>query len=431
MGFIMLEEIWGYILAIVVLQALSAFFSGSETAMTTASKPRLHAQAQEGNKRAKVALEVSEQKDKLLSTLLVGNNMVNTAAAAVATAMLTKVFGGDSGMGALVATVIITITLLIFSEVLPKTFAIHHGYAMSLIVSPILRVLMIIFAPLSMMVVVVVRFLLRCFGVQASSASGSTMEELKGIIDMHRAPDGTPNQERAMLRSILDLSEVEVRSVMAHRSRMETIDIDQPMAEIVDQALQIGHTRIPLYQGDSENIVGILNAKALLNELHRVGGDSSRIDMNRISAKPWFIPESTNLLEQLQSFRARREHFAVVVDEYGTLQGIVTLEDILEEIVGNIEDEHDQNLPGVIRQPGGAFLVDGGLTLRDLNRQYDWHLPEDEATTIAGLVLYEARRVPEIGQVFEFHGFRFEIVRRQRRQITQIRIHPPKAEKVD
>lgn len=418
-------EIWHYVVVIIVLQVCSAFFSGSETAITTASRARLHQLAQEGNRRAKLAYAIREQKEKLLSTLLVGNNMVNTAAAATATAMLTQVFGGDSGTGALAATILITVTLLIFSEVLPKTFAIHHAVSMTLFIAPLMRFLMWALTPLTWGVITFVRGVLILVRANPDEiAISSNAEELKGAIDLHRGPDDDVAQERAMLRSILDLSDVEVKSIMIHRRQIDTIDASLSAPQIVDEALKLGFTRIPLWKDTPENIIGVLHAKALLREIRRVGGDLRQIDIAKVATKPWFIPESTNLLEQLQAFRARREHFALVVDEYGGLQGIVTLEDILEEIVGDIGDETDTNMPGVIRQPNGSFLIEGGITLRELNRQFEWNLPEGDAATVAGLVLHEARRVPEVGQTFEFHGFRFEILRRQRNQLTQLRIWP-------
>lgn len=419
-------DIWPYLTAIFVFHVLSAFFAGTETAITTASRARLHQLSQEGNKAAKAAYQARETKEKLISTLLVGNTLVNSGATAVATAMLTHVFGGDSGTGALVATLAITLSLLIFSEVLPKTFAIHHAVAMSLVIAKPLRFLMWVLTPLTWGVITIVRGILILVRANPNKiAVSSNIEELKGAIDLHRGPDEDVAQERAMLRSILDLSNVEVKNIMTHRRGLDTINAGLPAAEIVKEALEIGYTRIPLWKDSPENIIGVLHAKALLREIQRVGGDLEQLDMAKIATRPWFIPESTNLLEQLQAFRARREHFALVVDEYGALQGIVTLEDILEEIVGDIGDETDSGMPGVIRQPNGSFLIDGGVTLRDLNRQFEWKLPENEAATIAGLVLHEARRVPEIGQTFEFHGFRFEILRRQRNQLTQLRIWPP------
>lgn len=419
-------EIWHYLMMIVVLQLFSAFFSGSETALTTSSKARLHQMAQEGNRRAKLAEKVIGSKDRLLGTLLVGNTLVNNAAAAAGTAMLTQIFGGDSGTGAILATLGITVTLLIFSELLPKTYAIHHATATATAIAPFIQAAIWLFYPFTWAIVKLVRGILILIGSNPDNVSVSnSVEELKGAIDLHRGPEAEVAQERAMLRSILDLNEVEVSEIMTHRSKIAAVDASLPIKEIVEQCLESGFTRVPLWKDNPENIIGILHAKALLKEVLGCCGKPETINITKVMTKPWFIPDSTNLLEQLQAFRARREHFALVVDEYGVLMGIVTLEDILEEIVGDIGDEHDKSLPGAIRQPNGSFLIEGSVTIRELNRQFEWKLPDEDAATIAGLVLHESRRVPEIGQTFEFHGFRFEILRRQRNQITQLRVIPP------
>jgi Mg2+/Co2+ transporter CorB len=424
-----MDSVWFYAFIIFVLQCFSAFFSGSETALTTSSRARLHTLAQEGNKRAKLAYDLREHKDRLLGTILVGNNFVNTAAATVSGLMLAQLFG-NAATGALVATIFMTISLLIFSEVLPKTYAIHNANDTAVRVAPFMKFLIWFFTPATWGIVLCVRGIMRLLGANPNAVSMSdNVEELKGAIDLHRGPDADVAQERAMLRSILDLSNVDVKSIMTHRRQIDTINAGLSPMQIVDEALKIGHTRIPLWKDTPENIIGVLHAKALLREIQRVGGDLTQLDIARIASRPWFIPESTNLLEQLQAFRSRREHFALVVDEYGVLQGIVTLEDILEEIVGDISDENDSGMPGVIRQPGGSYLIEGSVTVRELNRQYEWRLPEDGPATVAGLVLHEARRVPEVGQVFEFHGFRFEILRRQRNQIMQLRLWSPQSAK--
>jgi Mg2+/Co2+ transporter CorB len=260
-------------------------------------------------------------------------------------------------------------------------------------------------------------------GHAAAAGRETTAEEL-GAIDLDAAAEAPP-ASRAMLRSILDLAEVPVSDIMQHRRNIVMIDADQPAATVVEEVLASPYTRIPLWRGSTDNIVGVLHIRALLRALQAAGGNAAAIDVAGLAAPPWFIPENTNLLDQLQAFRKRREHFALVVDEYGTLLGIVTLEDILEEIVGDIADEHDLKMPpGVAPQPDGAWRVDGTVTIRDLNRELGWQLPDEHASTIAGLVLYEARRIPEAGQVFAFHGFRFEILERQRNQITRLRITP-------
>ena len=248
------------------------------------------------------------------------------------------------------------------------------------------------------------------------------MEELRGAIELHRGRGAIARHERAMLHSILDLADVDVEMVMQHRREIFMIDASLPTSQIVEEALVSPFTRIPLWRDTPDNIVGVMHAKAMLREVHAHTGDLDALDIDNVATPPWFIPESTTLLDQLNAFRRRREHFALVVDEYGALMGVVTLEDILEEIVGDISDEHDVVPIGVRPQRDGSYLVAGSVTVRDLNRRFGWDLPDQDVATIAGLVIHEAKVIPNIGQIFHFHGFRFEIVRRQRNRITSIRL---------
>jgi Mg2+/Co2+ transporter CorB len=232
--------------------------------------------------------------------------------------------------------------------------------------------------------------------------------------------------EKAMLRSVLDLGDRTVGDVMIHRGNVVLIDADEPPDAIVAQVLAAPYTRIPLYRSQPDNIVGVVHGKDLFRAVRAAGGpDDVKID--DVMTPPWFIPESTVLFNQLEAFRARHEHFAIVVDEYGALRGIVTLEDIIEEIVGDIEDEHDAIKRGVIRREDGSLISQGDVPIRDLNREFGWNLPEDVAITIAGLVLHEARRIPEVGQIYAFYGFRFEILKREGTRIAELRIVPPVA----
>ncbi|HEV7371117.1 HlyC/CorC family transporter [Arenibaculum sp.] len=413
--------------AILVLLVLSAFFSGSETALTAASRARMHALESEGNRRATIVNRLRERKERLIGAILLGNNLVNILASALATSALIRLVG-DAGIA--YATIVMTLLVLIFSEVLPKTYALHHADKAALGVAPAVRLLVALLAPATGFITWIVGAVLRLFGTDMREvAFASTIDELRGAIELHR---GVPEQEeeevrheRAMLRSILDLADVEVMEIMTHRRNLVMIDAGQPASRIVQEILDSPFTRIPLWQGEADNIVGVLHAKALLRAVRGHQGDLDTLDILSIAAQPWFIPDTTTLFDQLQAFRQRREHFALVVDEYGSLMGVVTLEDILEEIVGDITDEIDVAVAGVRPQPNGSYVVDGWVTLRDLNREYEWRLPDDRASTIAGLVLYEARRIPEVGQTFSFYGFRFEILRRQRHQITALRVTPP------
>jgi Mg2+/Co2+ transporter CorB len=410
-------------LAILVMLLISAFFAASETALTAASRPLMHQLAHTGNRRARIINRLRARTDRLLGTILIGNNMVNIMASALATSVLIAMFGEA---GVVYATLGITVLVLLFGEILPKTVAFRRANGVALAVAPVISATVFVLTPVTHAFEIATRLFLRLFGVrQNEQGLGPSGEELRGAIELHAGEGSVVKDERAMLHSILDLGEVTIEEVMTHRRSVGMIDADLPSQEIVAQVLASPHTRIPLWRGEPDNVVGVIHAKALFRALQSRDAGLDRLDIVALSAKPWFVPESRTLMDQLQAFRRRREHFAIVVDEYGSLMGIVTLEDILEEIVGDITDEHDIAVPGVIRQPDGSFVVQGSVTIRDLNRELDWELPDDEAVTIAGLVLHEARRIPEVGQAFMFHRFRFEILRRHRHQIAAIRITPP------
>lgn len=413
------------IVSIFVLLVLSAFFSGSETALTAASRVRLKAREKEGDKRAVLTNKIREKKDRMIGALLLGNNLVNILASAIATSVLIRFFGES---GVIYATLIMTFLVLIFAEVLPKTYAVHHAESTSMRIAPIVRFVIMIFAPVTETVTWIVRGVLNMFGVDISKVTaGSHLELLRGAIDMHEGegPKQQTQEQRAMLRSILDLAEVDIEDIMIHRKNVIMIDMDMPMKEIIQDAINSPCTRLPLWKDYPDNIVGVLHARELLREYMDVGGDLEKVNLMRVAMKPWFIPETTNLYDQLQAFRERKEHFAVVIDEYGSFMGIVTLEDILEEIVGDIDDEHDEVVTGVRRLSNGSYIIDGTVPIRDLNRAFEWGLPHEDYATIAGLVLYESQMVPDVGQSFRFHGFQLDVVRKQRNQITLVRLTPP------
>jgi Mg2+/Co2+ transporter CorB len=409
--------------AIVLLLILSAFFSGSETALTVASRPLMHHLAQNGDRRAMIVNQLRKRADRLIGTILLGNNLVNIMASALATSLMISLFGE---VGVAYAAAGMTLLVFVFGEIIPKTYAFHRANALALRLARLVRLVVRIFSPAIIPIHAVINGAFRLFGANpdAQRTLGPSSDELRGAIELHACEGRPVQQERAMLRSILDLTEVEVAEIMIHRKNVSMIDAEAPLDVIVGQVQASPYSRIPLWLGNPDNIVGVIHAKALLRAVRWSEGKLEDIDVMALAAKPWFVPDSTTLLDQLQAFRRRREHFALVVDEYGTFMGIVTLEDILEEIVGDIVDEHDIPAPGVVRQPDGSYIVQGSVTIRDLNRRFDWSLPDEDAATIAGLVLHEARRIPEVGQAFMFHGMRFEILRRHRHQITSIRITP-------
>ena len=236
--------------------------------------------------------------------------------------------------------------------------------------------------------------------------------------------DGAASDRGGRLGTIAELKELEVSDVMVHRTNMRSFNADSPPEALVREILQSPHTRMPLWKGTTENIVGVLHAKDLLRALNEVGNDFAQIDIMKIATKPWFVPDTTSLQDQLSAFLRRKAHFALVVDEYGEVEGLVTLEDIIEEIVGDIADEHDIDVQGVRQEADGSVVVDGTVPIRDLNRALDWTLPDDEATTIAGLVIHETQSIPEERQAFTFHGKRFVVMKRDKNRIARLRIRP-------
>lgn len=411
--------------SIVVLLLLLGFFAGSETALTVASKPLMHNLEKDGDRRAARVNRLREKKERLLGSILLGNTLVHILASALATSLAISVFG-DAGV--VYATAAMTVVVLVFCKILPKTFAVHHANKAALFIAPVMRVFVAVAGPAIHAIHLFVDGLLHLFGTRAARETDieAAMMELRGAIDVHAAEDEV-GEERKMLRSILDLDNVGVSDVMTHRKGAATIDAALSPAEIVDEILKSPYTRMPLWRDDHDNIIGVIHAKDVLRAVSALSGKVETLNVIELASAPWFIPDSTTLLEQLTAFRKRREHFALVVDEYGALMGIVTLEDILEEIVGDISDEHDVAVAGVRPQTNGSFVVDGTVTIRDLNRQFDWHLPDEEAATIAGLLLHESRQIPNVGQVFRFFGFRFEVLRRHRNQVTSVRVTPPAA----
>jgi len=411
-------------IAILLLLILSAFFSGSETALTTASRPVMHRLELSGNSRAALVNRLSDKKEQLIGAILLGNNLVNILASALATSVMISIFGNA---GVAYATLAMTLLIFLFAEVLPKTYAIRTAIKTALAVAPLINFVVILLSPFTIGIQLFVRGTLRAIGVdfRIEDEYETPEEELRGAIELHAGEDSAIQQERAMLRSVLDLDDVQVSEVMTHRGGVTALEADLSASDLVDQVLDSPYTRIPLWRGDPDNVVGVLHAKALLREIRTHDGDLEGIDLVGLAAEPWFIPEQTPLLDQLQEFQRRREHFALVIDEYGSLMGVVTLEDILEEIVGEIDDEHDVADTGVRQQADGSFVADGDITIRDLNRDYEWQLPDEHAATLAGLILHEARRIPDVSQSFKFHDFRFEILKRQKNQLTSIRITPP------
>ena len=406
---------------ILTLLCFSGFFSGSETALTAASRARMHAAEKDGDKRASVVAKLLNMRERLLGGILLGNNMVNILASVLTTALFTNIFGGG-GAALAGATVVMTILILIFAEVLPKTYAISQPDKMALKVARPISLIVKIFAPVVSIVQIIVNGTLRLFGVDTKASAWTAADEIKGAVDLHLEEGGVAKRARDQIYGVLEIGELSVEEVMIHRKNVIMLDVDLPAEQIVKEVLNSGHSRVPLYQENQENVIGVLHVKDILKSISKANGDFSAVNAKKIMRDTWFVPETTSVVKQLRAFQQKREHFALVVDEYGALMGVLTLEDILEEIVGDIQDEYDEEFEGIERLKEGGAILQGDLPVRDINRAMDWKLPDEEAVTIAGLVIHESQTIPEVGQTFAYYGYRFEVLEKHRNQLVSLKV---------
>ena len=421
-------NIWALVLglapSLVFLLAIGALISAAETSMTAASRGRMHQLEREGDRAAGRINRLMGNQETMIGAILLSNNVVNIGASALTTSVLGAAFPG--AIGVLMSTVVMTVLVVVFGEILPKTLAITRPEAVSRALSIPTYWTVRVYGPLANGAQWIVRQTLRPFGIKLSMETDvlAAHEEIRGAVEYHHSEGVVESGDRRMLGGVLDLSEMDVSEVMVHRKSVFMLDAEQPAKMLVKLALDSGHSRVPLWRHDPDNIIGVLHVKDVIKEMSDRDVGLDEIDVADLARKPWFTPDTTKLKDQLNAFLKRRYHFALVVDEYGVLQGVVTLEDILEEIVGEIDDEHDTAVEGVKPQDDGWVEVDGSVTVRDLNRALDWDLPDDQAVTIAGLVIHEAQTIPDEGQTFIFHHHRFQVVKRRRNQITGLRISP-------
>lgn len=409
----------------VFMLILAAIFSAAESSYLAISRSRLQMMIKEKRKHAKLAQKLYQMLENVVGTLLLAISFTTIVISILMTRILTPIFGDAVDW---YSTLITTVIVVIFSDALPKFYAIRKAEGFALTIAPSLAIFIKIMKPFTYFVEYSARLILRIFGVKDPNPTlAQSLEELRGAIDLHHGEvkESRESQDsRAMLHSILDLNDVSLEDVLIHRSDVKMLNLDDPIAVIHEQIITSPHTRLPLWQGTQENVVGILHTKNFLKLAREKKDDIDHDDILAVSRKPWYVPESATLYEQLQAFRRRREHMALVVDEYGDFQGVVTLEDIIEEIVGRIDDEHDPNMNEIWQTSGGEVYAVGTATIRDINRQYEWELPDEEAATIAGLLLYEVRAIPEVNQIFDIAGYRIQVMRRSKNQITLVKISP-------
>ncbi len=399
------------IFIIFFLIVLSAFFSSSETAITSISEPLLQKKISEDNKKAIKTQKLLKKKEIIISAILLGNNLVNILSSALATNLLIKAFGS---IGILYSTLIMTSLIFIFAEVLPKIYAIRKPDTLLMFYTPMLMFFVWLLSPINFLIQKLIHFLLSFKNIKSNSMN---VDRIRGAILLAAKEGEMVKDNRFMLESILDLTHREINEVMIHRKDIFSINKNEQKNFFIDLAYKTPFSRFPVWDKNSENIIGIIYIKDLLRALMR-----ESFNINNVIQEPWFIPETTTLLDQLNAFREKQKQMAFVVDEYGVLQGLVTLEDILEEIVGQIEDEHDFPSSSLNVDKNGNINAKGNVSLRDLNRKFNLKLPEDSASTIAGLIINIAKRIPEIGESFVIKNLIISVSSRNQTRITKILI---------
>ena len=402
---------------LIILVILSGFLSGSETAITATSKARILYKKKKGSKRAGYVLELLNKKDNVISTLLLSNNLVNILASSLATAFFYDIFGVE---GIFYATLIMTVVIVIFAEVLPKTYAINRPNRTALLISPIIYYLNKILFIFVFVINLIVRLIFRRKDNDVKDKDLQSEEELKGVIDLYKTSNPDYEQEKDMLQSILQLNDITVEEIFTHRKNIYSIDSSLKTSEIINKINNSRYTRIPFWKENPENIIGLLNVRTLNIDLKN-HNESKEIIFDKIS-NPWFIPETTNLLEQLVEFKKRKEHLAFVVDEFGELLGLITLEDIIEEIVGEIVDEIDIPENDFKLNNYGKMIINGEKNIRDLYKSFDLDPPEVESSTIAGYILDMSKKIPSYGELFKDNFFTYKILSHSKKQISKVEI---------
>ncbi|MCC8369385.1 HlyC/CorC family transporter [Rickettsia endosymbiont of Polydrusus tereticollis] len=407
------------VIIIIIMMGISALLAATETAITASSPGKIQKLKIEGNKRATLVLEVLKKKEKVIGTLLIGNSLINTVCTTIATSLFISFLGHS---GTIVASAVMAFIIIVFGEVVPKAIAVAKAEQLALFMAPTIIVFLKILKPINATLDYIIKIFCFIFRINLKSQISGT-EEVRGVIEHYHQEGNVYKSDRNMLGGILDIRNMVVSEIMTHRSNIIAINIDLPNEVIVKNALALSsNTRVPLWQDNRDNIIGILHLKDLLRALYDNNNDAKKINIKELVTPPWFIPENALVVHQLHAFRERNNHFACVVDEYGDLQGIITLEDILEEIVGPITDEHDRHNNEIIKQSDSEFIINGTTTIRDINRELDWNLPDNNANTIAGLIIHKIARIPSQGEVIEIFNLTIVINRKIANKIESVKI---------
>jgi Mg2+/Co2+ transporter CorB len=405
---------------IILMLGVSGVLAATETAITASSPGKIQKLKTEGDKRAVTVLKVLKSKEKVIGTLLIGNSLINTISTTIAAGLFIEIFGDD--LGTIISSAVMSFLIIVFAEVVPKAIAVVKAEKIALLTSPTIILFLRILSPVNHMLGVIVKIV--CFVCRINlkhEISGT--EEVRGVIEHYHQEGNVYKSDRDMLGGVLDIRDMMVSEIMVHRSNIVAINADLSNEELVRSALLSNpHTRIPLWKDNKDNIIGILHIRDLLRTLYENNNDAKKVNIKEVISEPWFIPDNALVTHQLHAFRERKNHFACVVDEYGDLQGIITLEDILEEIVGPIEDEHDFATKNIVKKSDTQFIIDGTTTIRDLNRELEWSLPDDHANTIAGLIIHEIERIPNPGETIKIFDLEIFIQKKLGNRITTIQI---------
>lgn len=406
-------------LVVIFMLALSALLSATETSITASSYGTIHKFKTAGYKNADLVLDILKVKEQVISTMLIINTIMNIIATTIATSLFI-VLTNDKQLGPFISSIVMSFFIIIFAEVIPKAIAVAKAERILLLTAPIILVFLKIFNPINSLLNIILRWFCIIFRINLSKEVSGT-EEVRGIIAHQHYEGNVYKSDRDMLEGILDIRNMEVSEIMIHRSQMIAINADLPNETILKYALSSPNTRIPLWKNQEDNIIGILHIKDLLKTLYINNNEIAKLDIKSVLTKPWFIPEQISVSDQLKAFRENRNHFACVIDEYGDLQGIITLEDILEEIVGQIHDEHDKVYEAIIKNSDTEFIIDGTTTIRDINKELNWQLPDDDATTISGLIINNISRIPNQGEMINIFDLKITIMKKIANRIKTVK----------
>lgn len=404
---------------IALLLGVAALISATETAITATSPGRIQKLKSEGDKRAVLVLKILKIKDKVISTLLIGNSIANTLCTTIATSLFIEFLGDD--IGTITSAIVMSFVIIVFSEVVPKAIAVAKAENVALIAAPILKIFLKIFQPINMMLSYIVKIFCFIFRINLQSEISGT-EEVRGFIEHHLHEGNVYKDDRDMLGGILDIRNMLVEDVMIHRSNVHSIDINLSNSEIINLALSYPYTRVPIWEESQDNIIGFIHIRDLLSKIYQFKGNPDEIDIRTLINEPWFVPNNASLIDQLHAFKKRHNHLAFVVDEYGDLQGIVTLEDILEEIVGQIDDEYDEDSSDIIKKSDTEYIISGGISIRDINRALNWKLPETDFTTLAGYIIHEMQHIPNQGESIKIDSLQFTVLKKSGHTITSLKV---------